>query len=210
MSQMETDFSSRKLLPRDFYTQPTLDAARDLLGKLVVTRVGGLVRGGIVVETEAYLGTGDGASHSRNGKTERNASMFGSPGCAYVYFTYGMHWMLNVVTQPEGVGEAALIRAVEPLIGIEAMRSARKLAASSPNVNIGNGPAKLAQALGVVREGFDGADLSDENSVIQIWDIGRKYASSEIASASRIGITADADKPWRFYARFSDFVSRRS
>lgn len=187
-----------------------MDVACGLLGMVVQVRHGNDIRAGRIVETEAYLGTSDAAAHSFRGRTARNASMFGPPGHAYVYFSYGVHWMLNVVTQPVGTGEAVLIRAMEPIAGIEAMRKALGYAEDIPGYRMGNGPGKLAKALGVTRDIHDGADICDPSSPIIIVDDGHPANASEITITKRIGITKDADKLLRFYISSSRAVSRKT
>ncbi|MHB0912011.1 MAG: DNA-3-methyladenine glycosylase [Armatimonadota bacterium] len=186
-------------LPREFYLQGTLEVARALLGKVLVheTEVGLLA--GRIVETEAYLAD-DPACHASRGMTRRNASMFGEPGHAYVYFTYGMYHCMNVVTAPEGVGEAVLIRAVEPVSGIEAMAANR---GTEKLLNLTSGPGKLCMAFGLTRE-HDGLDLTRGD--LTVVDDGTP--PGEIVTATRIGIRLGADSPWRFYTAGNSHVSK--
>lgn len=186
---------NQKNLRRQFYLQPTLKVARELIGKVLYRKVNGKVLSGKIVETEAYL-KNDPACHASRGMTERNAVMFGPAGRAYVYFTYGMHYCFNIVTQPEGIPEAVLIRAVEPLEGIEIMKRNRK-----GKEGIANGPAKLCQAFGIDKK-LNGVDMTKGNFVIL--DSNEKV---KVHRARRIGITAYADKLWRFHNN-SEFVSR--
>jgi DNA-3-methyladenine glycosylase len=172
------------ILKREFYLQPTLKVARELLGKKLC--YSGLE--GRITETEAYL-QNDKACHASCGMTERNRVMFGPPGHAYVYFTYGMHYCMNVVTQAEGIAEAVLIRAVEPLKGVEQMIKNR-----GRNEYIADGPAKLCQAFGVDKK-LNGADMTQGKFVIR--DDG--FKPKGIKKSGRIGIKLDADKLWRFY-----------
>jgi DNA-3-methyladenine glycosylase len=188
-----------------------LRVARALLGKILVHRDAAGDTAGIIVETEAYL-LGDPASHaSRVGEdgvvwsrvTDRNRSMFGPPGHAYVYFTYGNHYCLNVVTRREGVPEAVLIRALAPIDGLAVMRRRRRAAKSDRDLT--NGPGKLTQALGIDRR-LDGCDLTGGSLVIIP---GERPGRAEIVSATRIGIRRATEQPWRFYLAGNSFVSRR-
>lgn len=187
-------------LPRDFYRGDTIEVAKRLLGKVLVHRTADGVVAGRIVETEAYL-RNDPACHAWRGKTKRNAAMFAECGRAYVYFTYGMHFCFNVVTGPEGVGEAVLIRALEPLEGIDIMVRNRGM---SDTKNLTNGPAKLTEAMGIDRR-QDGVDLT--GNTLFIVDDG--YKPERIVTATRIGIRAAADKPWRFYLANSEYVSKK-
>ncbi len=192
-------------LPREFYLRDTLQAARSLLGKVVERRLpSGEVLAGIIVETEAYL-TGDPACHAYRGKTARNAAMFGPPGHAYVYFTYGLHMMLNLVCAPEGVAEAVLIRALEPTQGIETMRALRGGIAETRQ--IANGPGKLAQALALTRLAHNELDVTDPAGELQVVPGGD--TPFETVTRTRIGISQGMDLPWRFYIAGNANVSRR-
>lgn len=180
-----------KVVPREFYLRPTIDVARDVLGKILlhITAEGPIT--GRIIETEAYL-RDDPACHASRGMTERNRAMFGPPGHAYVYFTYGAHYCVNLVTQPEGVGEAVLIRSLEPLQGILAMKQNRK----TDNIyNLLSGPGKLTQALGIDRD-HNGVDLTDSCLLVLEGD----EPITEIIQTTRIGIKLASDKPWRFYS----------
>lgn len=177
-------------LSRAFFQCEAHIVARELIGSLLITTVGGERTAGIVVETEAYLAEGDEASHSFRGRTERNASMFRTGGHAYVYFIYGMHYCFNVVTGEAGRGEAVLIRAIEPVEGLETMRRRRMR-----NRDLANGPAKLAVALGIDRS-HDGLNLVTSST---IWIEGGERASdSDIEVTPRVGITRSADLPLRW------------
>lgn len=188
-------------LPREFYIQDTISAARALVGKLLVHGTPEGVISGRIVETEAYL-RGDPACHANRGMTERNRVMFGPPGHAYVYFTYGMHFCMNAVTQPEGEAEAVLIRALQPIDGIELMGRNRKV--TEPR-NLCSGPGKLTQVLGLNRA-HNGLDLTD--SCLIIADDGED--AGEIVVTTRIGTKVFMDKPWRFYSHhLREWVSRR-
>jgi DNA-3-methyladenine glycosylase len=191
------------VLPRHFYDRSANLVARDLLGKLLWRRTAEGVAGGIIVETEAYLHD-DPACHAVNGPTPRNRSMFGPPGHAYVYFIYGCHFCVNAVCGPVGVGEAVLIRALEPVAGLDLMRIRR------PGVKDGaltNGPAKLCYALEIGRE-LDSADLSSARSGLWITEPAMANPLNHVARSPRIGITKAADLHLRFFWRDSPFVSR--
>ena len=185
-----------KRLDRAFYARRAPVVARALLGTILLHD--GV--GGRVVETEAY-DERDPASHSFRGKTARNAAMFGEAGHAYTYFTYGTHWCFNVVCAREGVADAVLIRALEPLEGIDVMMKRRGEDIALRDV--ARGPGRLAQALGFDRR-HDGADLV--RGPIGFW-LPEKRARRRIASGPRIGITKGAGTPWRFLLADSPFVS---
>ena len=193
---------SGRALPASFYARPTPVVARRLLGQVLVSDVGGRRTAGRIVETEAYLGADDPASHGyRARRTRRNASMFERPGTAYVYFTYGMHWCLNAVTEREGIPAAVLIRALEPLDGLPTMRRRRR---NAPDRELCSGPAKLCQALGVTgRE--DGVSLTRGRLRIVRQRSRQRYA---IIVTPRIGITRAVDWPLRFLIAGSPWVSR--
>jgi DNA-3-methyladenine glycosylase len=192
-----------KKLPRSFYTRPTLVVARDLLGKFFIRKLRSKYLVGMIVETEAYR-YDDPASHSYRGPTKRNSVMFGNGGLLYVYFTYGMHYCANVVTNTKGYGEAVLIRAVEPIEEIDVMMKFRK-SADQTMKNLTNGPAKFAQAFNVtVRD--SGTDLTKETIFI---GRGIDVPRSQIVAATRIGISAAQEKKWRFYLRENAWVSKK-
>lgn len=186
-------------LPREFYLQDTVDAARGLLGKVLIHRVDGSVIAGKIVETEAYL-RDDPACHASKGMTKRNVVMFGEPGHSYVYFTYGMYHCFNAVTSPPGVGEAVLVRAVEPLKGIDIMARNR---GSDNLLNLTSGPGKLCQAFGLDKR-HNGLDLTLGDLLI----LDSSPSSFEIVTAVRIGIRQAADKLWRFYIDGNPHVSK--
>jgi DNA-3-methyladenine glycosylase len=196
-------------LSREFYAQPTVRVARALLGKWLVHESSEGRTVGRIVETEAYLGAKDPASHAFKGRSARNASMFGPPGHAYVYFIYGMHHCFNVVTRPAGTGEAVLVRALEPIEGLELMRERR--GAGRSDRELCNGPGKLVQAMGMSRA-HDGVDLV--RGALGIYAAtrakrGSMLRPSEIATSARIGITRSADLPLRFHVRGNAYVSKR-
>ncbi|MEE9225483.1 MAG: DNA-3-methyladenine glycosylase [Bacteroidota bacterium] len=194
-------------LPRSFYLRPTLQVAKDLLGKYLVRNVKGKRLVGKIVEVEAY-GQSDPASHSYRGMTERNKVMFDEGGHLYVYFTYGVHFCANVVTREEGVGEAVLIRALEPIEGIEEMRRNRGSTGNDGNhgnlANLTNGPAKMCQAFGIDKK-LNGADLTGDEIYIANGEPIRKI---NIGITTRVGIVNGRDKKWRCYVEGSRFVSK--
>jgi len=189
-------------LHRSFYLRPTLSVAKDLIGKQLVRKRGRRFLVGRIVEVEAYLGEMDPASHAYRGQTKRNEVMFRNGGHLYVYFTYGMHFCANVVTEKEGKGRAVLLRALEPLQGIAVMRRLR--GKNGEGVNVTNGPAKLCEAFAIARE-ENGTDLLGET--IFIAD-GEKIPPRRIGRSARIGIRNGTEKQWRFYLRGNAFVSR--
>jgi len=184
-------------LARSFYARSTVQVARDLLGAIVVHRS----VSGRIVETEAYLGANDGAAHSARGLTPATRVIFGAPGHAYVYLIYGMYECLNLVAEKAGEAGCVLVRALEPLEGIEAMRRRRPSARSVHD--LANGPGKLTRALGITRK-HNGVDVTKGSLTVCAGDT----AEFEIAVSPRIGITKSADLPLRFYIRGNQFVSR--
>jgi DNA-3-methyladenine glycosylase len=191
-------------LSRDFYEQPTVQVAQQLLGKSLVRVHPEGVTTGIILETEAYVGLEDQASHASRGLTPRNAVMFGPAGFAYVYVIYGMHHCLNAVTEREAYPAAVLIRALQPCEGVELMRARRR----KQDVGLlANGPGNLCQAFGIAR-GLNGIDLCGD--VLFVEDQGSSPA--EIVVTTRIGVAyagAWKDKPWRFYLADHPGVSKR-
>jgi DNA-3-methyladenine glycosylase len=196
-------------LPREFYTRPNvLTVARDLLGKLlVVPDEDGRRVSGMIVETEAYRGPEDRASHAFGGRrTKRTETMYGEGGIAYVYFVYGMYYQFNVVSNVPDIPHAILVRAVEPVEGIELMRERRH---RHPDHNLTNGPGKLCIALNIDRA-LDGADLLGDRVWLEEY---QSVSPRRIARGPRIGIDYAQewiDKPWRFWIRDNPNVSRRS
>ena len=201
-----------RALAREFF-EPRADViAPRLLGCWLLRRTpAGTLAGGPVVETEAYLAD-DPACHAYGGCTPRNRSMFGAPGRAYVYLIYGCHYCVNAVCQPAGVGEAVLIRAIEPRLGLDWMRARRPVPRLS---SLTNGPAKLCAALGIDRQ-LDGADLCDAAGGLFLATAegsSRNPTASavpRIVCTTRIGITKAAHQPWRFYLEGNEFVSRKA
>src|SRR5712692_1360429 len=198
-----------KKLPREFYTRSNvLEVARDLLGKkLVVPGKNGARVAGIIVETEAYRGPEDRASHAYNGRrTRRTETMFGPGGIAYVYFVYGMYNQFNVVTNVEGVPHAVLVRAVEPSEGLDVIRRRRS---GRSEYELTSGPGRLCLAMGIDRS-LDRADLLGD----RVWiEEGISISPRQIARGPRVGIDyAEAwiAKPWRFWIRDNPFVSKNN
>ncbi len=194
-------------LPRSFYLRPTLTVARDLPGLFLVRTLRNSLLTVRIVEVEAYLGSRDPASHAYRGMTPRNEVMFREGGHLYVYFTYGMHYCCNVVTGPAGRGHAVLLRAAEPVNGVDVMRSLRTDGGKRqvPNRDICRGPARLCRALGIARQ-ENGTDLCGTS----IW-LARKRGESpprSIVRSTRIGITRGREHPWRFFLKNDPFVSR--
>jgi DNA-3-methyladenine glycosylase len=196
-------------LTRDFYARDALAVARDLIGCTFVRNDPEYGRVGVrLVETEAYRGPIDPGSHGYRGMTERTRSMFGPPGRLYVYFTYGMHWCVNVVCGREGECEAVLLRAGEPLVGIEVMRRRR---GGLGDRLLAAGPARLAQAMGIDRS-HDGATLLRGGEFYCAEDDQTdRYRGGEVATTARIGLAAGRgdDLPWRFVVAGSPYSSRR-
>ncbi|MGA2713428.1 MAG: DNA-3-methyladenine glycosylase [Bryobacteraceae bacterium] len=188
----------KKALGRSFYQRGTVDVARDLLGKVLVHGPAA----GIIVETEAYLGGDDLASHSAAGITDRTRVIFGPPGHAYVYLSYGMHECLNIVAEPDGKAGCVLIRALEPIEGLAIMRSRRPKARTDRDLT--SGPGKLTRALGITRA-HNGVDLTRGDLVVRPPDLNCAF---EIEVSPRIGITKCADLPLRFTMKGNPFISR--
>jgi len=196
-----------KPLPRSFYLDDTVSISRALLGCVLWRRLDGELLAGRIVETEAYLGANDMASHVRRGlRSPRVESMYLPGGHAYVYFTYGMHYCMNVVTQEEDIAEAVLLRALEPLQGLESMRTRRPKA--KRDFELMNGPGKLCAAMAIDRA-LDGERLDGKTLFITPRDI--EVADDEIAVSARIGVENSGEAaPWplRFYLRGNRYVSR--
>ena len=190
-------YSENRPLPRSFYVRPTIEVARALLGTVIVHGR----TSGRIVETEAYLGVGDGAAHSARGPTPRTQVIFGPPGHAYVYLIYGMYECLNLVAEPDGVAGCVLIRALEPLEGLPLMRRRRPVA--NRIEDLANGPGKLTRALGIdLRQ--NGVDVTRGPLLVCA---PQNTEPVDIAVSRRIGITKSADLPLRFFIRGNRFVS---
>jgi DNA-3-methyladenine glycosylase len=190
-------------LPVSFFRRPAELVAAELLGMIVVSTIGGEVAEGRIVETEAYLGYDDPASHGYlHRRNARNLALFGPPGTWYVYLSYGMHWCANLVCQKRGLASAVLLRAVEPLAGLDLMRRRRGGVADK---DLCSGPGKLCQALGMDRT-LDGAVMA-RSPVIVRPPMG--WEKPQVAVTPRIGITKAADWPLRFHVAGSPWISRR-
>ncbi len=192
-----------QVLPRSFYARPTLEVARDLLGKVLVHRSRAGLTSGFIVETEAYIGEADPACHAAPGPTSRNEPLYGAPGFAYVYLNYGMHYLVNAVTEEAGDPAAVLIRALEPLSGIELMQQRRgqRRRGSQPDMPIHQlcrGPGNLTCAMGITLEDNRGDLVRRAGGTVWIEDRGK--AIDDIGWSARIGICVGTDKSWRCFA----------
>ena len=196
-----------KPLPRSFYDRDTLKVARALIGKVLVHDTPDGLASGVIVETEAYIGESDPACHAAPGPTRRNAPLYGPPGIAYVYLNYGIHYLVNAVTEADGHPAAVLIRALEPKTGVELMRrrrsTARRKGDAIPLADLCRGPGNLTRALGI--------DLSQNqydltSSRLRIEDQGERRR--RVAWTRRIGINVGVEHEWRVYATDSPAVSR--
>jgi DNA-3-methyladenine glycosylase len=201
-----------RILPRAFFDRPATAVAPDLLGCVLAHEgAGGLVAAEIV-EVEAYMGAVDPASHAFRGKTARNEVMFGEPGHAYVYFTYGMHFCVNLVCEPPGEASAVLLRAGRVVDGVELAAVRRSAAAGGSGsrwlARLASGPARLCQALGIDRA-QNGADVCDAGGALRVLapDGFPGLAADRIASGPRVGVSAGAEVPWRFWIAGDPSVS---
>ncbi len=202
---------SWKPMQRRFFLSPPELVAPKLLGSILAHQTPAGLLAGRIVEVEAYLGphitaTPDPAAHSFRGPTDRNRVMFGPSGHAYVYFIYGMHYCVNVTCEPEGLAGCILIRALEPLLGREAMAANRKLPAATSDFNLTAGPGRLCQALGITRPAHNGLDLLDPSSPLRLFTDAFALTSHEVSP--RIGIRHAADLPLRFSLAGHPCVSR--
>lgn len=200
--------SESTVLPLSFYqSDDVVDIAKQLLGKLVTTHINDQITSGIIVETEAYRGPEDRGSHAYGGKyTARNKSMYMQGGHAYIYICYGIHPMLNVVTAPENIPHAVLIRAIQPIDGLSTMQVRRSV--KHPEFTICNGPGKLAVALGITKH-LDGCSLNSPIISISASNVDPDFS---IVSGPRVGMShnvgKDAHLPWRFYIKNNPWVSK--
>lgn len=195
------------ILPENFYQRTdVVKIARELLGKVLVTKIAGVVTSGMIVETEAYSWKERGCHAYEARKTQRNAIMFEKGGYAYVYLCYGMHNLFNVVTNKPGIAEAVLVRALEPIQGMKEMEM-RRGALANP-FHLTSGPGKLTKALGIDRK-LNGKFLLDNE--VWIEDTGKKISAGNIEASTRIGIDyagEDAKLPWRFTIKGSKWISK--
>ena len=191
-------------LTRAFYDRPALQVARDLLGMRLVRYEDGKRVGGIILETEAYRGEEDLGCHCKAGRTPRTTVMYGEPGHAYVYFTYGMHWMLNFVVESEGFPAAILIRAIFPTEGLDLIEARR---GSQPAKRWTDGPAKICQALQIDKS-FNGADLCDPTSQLLV-EAGQPILDASVTTGPRVGLNKVPEPwksvPWRFLVAGTDY-----
>jgi DNA-3-methyladenine glycosylase len=197
-------------LPRDFYDRPTLDVARDLLGRVLVHRRGGVVTSGMIVEVEAYIGESDPACHAAPGPTRRNATLYGPPGHAYVYLNYGIHYLVNAVTEAETSPAAVLIRALQPIDGEPTMRRRRARPMKGRRIapkglatdELCRGPGNLTMAMGItLRE--NGFDLTSSRLFVE----DRGALRGRISWGPRVGIRVGTDRPWRAWIEGNPAVS---
>jgi len=193
------------IVPSSFYERAPDIVARALLGKLVVRDLNSEHLVGRIVEVEAYFGAEDPAAHAYIGRTSRNSVLFGPPGVAYVYFIYGMYYCLNVSCEPDGHAGGVLIRALEPIAGLETMAKLRKLPPNSKPQLLTAGPGRLCQALDITRAAHNGLDVTDATSCLRIEDDGFKPKGIQVSP--RIGIRHAAELPARYFVGENKFVS---
>jgi DNA-3-methyladenine glycosylase len=198
-------------LPRDFYDRPTLDVARDLVGKVLVHRRRGVVTSGVIVEVEAYIGESDPACHAAPGPTRRNEPMYGAPGHAYVYLNYGIHCLMNVVTESAGFPAAVLVRALEPREGISIMRRRRagvlkgRRPSELADVELCRGPGNLTRAMGITLA-ENRLDLLAGRLFLE----DHRLPAGPVSWGRRIGITVGTEQPWRAFLAGHPAVSAQS
>ena len=191
-----------RILPRSFYDRETETVAREMLGAILECRTNDGIASGIIVETEAYVGEHDPACHAAAGRTQRTEPLYGRPGLSYVYFIYGVHWCFNAVTRGEGLPSAVLVRAIQPVEGVELMRERR--GPKVRGVNLTNGPGKLCAALGI--DGTMNAQSLQRGPLV-IRE-GSRVTDDQIVEGPRIGITKAADWPLRFFIRANEWISK--
>lgn len=195
-------------LPRTFYDRDPREVGPDLLGKILVRRIGRKILTARIVEVEAYLGADDPAAHASIGRTPRNAVLFGPPGLAYVYFIYGNHYCLNVSCLPDGTPGGILFRALEPLQGIDQMFTLRGITVDSDLRQLTSGPGRLAAAFGITRERDNGKDLTSAKSDLYIAEDGAP--PPRILITKRVGVKKAIDMPLRYIVAGNQFVSGRT
>ncbi|MBK6859475.1 MAG: DNA-3-methyladenine glycosylase [Saprospiraceae bacterium] len=198
-----------KLIDREYYLSPdVVGLAKSLLGKILVSKVDNHITSGIIIETEAYKAPEDRASHAfNNRRTPRTSTMFMEGGHAYVYICYGIHHLFNIITAVEGIPHAVLIRALEPLDGLDHMLIRRRI--SSLKHTITKGPGSLSQAMGITQN-LNATKLYDRKSPIQLFESNQMYSDSQIGISKRIGVESSGDSahlPYRFYIKGNRFVS---
>jgi len=193
-----------KPLSTDFYNRPTLDVTADLIGKVLVHNTRSGVAAGMIVEAEAYIGEDDPACHAAPGRTRRNEPLYGSPGVAYVYLNYGMHYLVNAVTEAKGAPAAVLIRALAPLDGIPLMVKRRANGKPIHETELCRGPGNLTKALGITLK-ENRLDLTSS----RLWIEDRGIEPGRLSWGTRIGITRGAERPWRCWAMGHASVSGR-
>ncbi len=188
-------------LNRSFFNRNSVTVAKEMLGKILVRKIRGKRISGVIVETEAYRGNKDAGSHAYRKITRRNIIMFGLPGVAYVYFCYGNHYLLNIVTEKKGLPGAVLIRALEPLDNVCEMIKRRK---TEDKYKLTNGPGKLTEALSIGKN-ENGIDVVKSNNLFL--EDSNNIKNFKIISTSRVGIKQGTEKRWRFYIKDNQFVS---
>jgi DNA-3-methyladenine glycosylase len=202
---LEAGTVSGALLPREFFARPALEVAPRLLGAVIEHRTPQGLVAVMLTEVEAYEGESDPASHAYRGRTARNEVMFGPPGHAYVYFTYGMHFCVNLVCLPEGTASAVLLRAGRVVAG--AALAASRRAAGASERDLARGPARLCQALGISRE-QNGADVCGSASALRVCSVlADAPGRVAVSQGPRVGVSAAADRPWRFWLAADPTVS---
>ena len=203
------DLKNAALVLPKFYLRDPRQVGPELLGKVLVRREGRKLRAGRIVEVEAYLGVEDPAAHAYRGPTKRNEVLFGPPGRAYVYFIYGFHYCLNISCEPEGRAGCLLIRALEPIAGIDLMYAARDLEPKNGRASelrlLTSGPGRLAEAFSITRERDNGKDVTSRRSDLQVVDDGWK--PEKVVRTVRIGITKAAEQELRYIVAGNPFVS---
>jgi DNA-3-methyladenine glycosylase len=191
-------------LDRSFFNRSTLDVAADLIGKVLAHRTRAGIAAGMIVEAEAYIGEDDPACHAAPGPTRRNQPLYGPPGIAYVYLNYGMHYLVNAVTEAKGAPAAVLIRALAPLDGVPLMVKRRANGRPIPEAELCRGPGNLTKALGITLK-ENRLDLTSS----RLWIEDRGLDPGRLSWGTRIGITRGADRPWRCWASGHECVSGR-